>query len=338
MEGPGGYQLVGRTVQMWNPYRVTTNFEPGCPWLLRFFDQVRFFPVSAADLLEMREAFPYGVYQVEVESTPFTLRRHYELLSTIASDAARFKIRQRAAYLAERERWAAAGQPEFVTPPDMPPANASTELPDGCEAIRSPVTGSVCQMAVKPGQRVESGQKVVVLEAMKMEIVIVAPVEGIVEIVHCAKGGMVLAGQNLATVKTARTDTKGGAGGRASYADGRRAPPKLSSGIYQPCGGRLSGLRARGGGGVVASLDLDCGPGAGPRARAHGRPVAAPGGSAIRGQGQHRHWRGGAHSGVPVLCVYADTNRERRAPPARGGRHSRRQDQHGSVCDRTRGH
>jgi urea carboxylase len=212
MEGPGGYQLVGRTVQMWNPYRVTTNFEPGCPWLLRFFDQVRFFPVSAADLLEMREAFPYGVYQVEVESTPFTLRRHYELLSTIASDAARFKIRQRAAYLAERERWAAAGQPEFVTPPDMPPANASTELPDGCEAIRSPVTGSVCQMAVEPGQRVESGQKVLVLEAMKMEIVIVAPVEGIVEIVHCAKGGMVLAGQNLATVKTARTDTKVGAG------------------------------------------------------------------------------------------------------------------------------
>src|SRR4029079_3373294 len=48
MEGPGGYQFVGRTVQMWNTHRATAAFEPGTPWLLRFFDQIRFFPVSAA--------------------------------------------------------------------------------------------------------------------------------------------------------------------------------------------------------------------------------------------------------------------------------------------------
>ena len=35
MEGPGGYQFVGRTLQMWNKYHKTREFEQ--PWLLRFF-------------------------------------------------------------------------------------------------------------------------------------------------------------------------------------------------------------------------------------------------------------------------------------------------------------
>jgi urea carboxylase len=201
MEGPGGYQLVGRTVQMWNTHRATREFEPGSPWLLRFFDQIRFFPVSAGELIEMRDAFPHGTYHVDIEPTGFRLRSYQAFLRAIEGDAGDFKRRQQAAFLAERERWAAAGQPELVDPPDGRPAAAHAEIPEGCEAVRSPVTGSVWQMAIEPGQRVESGQKILVLEAMKMEIVIVAPTQGVVEIVHCAKGSMVTAGQNLATVK-----------------------------------------------------------------------------------------------------------------------------------------
>ncbi|WP_252360082.1 carboxyltransferase domain-containing protein, partial [Acinetobacter baumannii] len=41
MEGPGGYQFVGRTLQMWNRYHEVADFA-GKPWLLRFFDQLRF--------------------------------------------------------------------------------------------------------------------------------------------------------------------------------------------------------------------------------------------------------------------------------------------------------
>ncbi|MEC8428821.1 MAG: urea carboxylase, partial [Pseudomonadota bacterium] len=48
MEGPGGYQFVGRTLQMWNRYRETKEFEQ--PWLLRFFDQIRFYEVSSDEL------------------------------------------------------------------------------------------------------------------------------------------------------------------------------------------------------------------------------------------------------------------------------------------------
>jgi len=49
MEGPGGYQFIGRTLQMWNRYlskqsisSVEGSTDQDKPWLLRFFDQIRF--------------------------------------------------------------------------------------------------------------------------------------------------------------------------------------------------------------------------------------------------------------------------------------------------------
>ena len=55
MEGPGGYQLFGRTCQVWNTYRQTAAFTGGKPWLLRFFDQVRFYPVTSEELARIRD-------------------------------------------------------------------------------------------------------------------------------------------------------------------------------------------------------------------------------------------------------------------------------------------
>lgn len=72
MEGPGGYQFVGRTVQMWNRYRQTTDFKDGKPWLLRFFDQIRFYPVSESELLALRKDFITGQFKLRVEETTFS--------------------------------------------------------------------------------------------------------------------------------------------------------------------------------------------------------------------------------------------------------------------------
>jgi len=68
--GPGGYQLVGRTIQMWNTWRRTQAFADQ-PWLLRFFDQIRFFPVAHDELAEARAAFPHGAYPLRIEDTTF---------------------------------------------------------------------------------------------------------------------------------------------------------------------------------------------------------------------------------------------------------------------------
>ena len=54
---------------MWNRYQQTRDFRDGTPWLLRFFDQIRFYPVSAEELLKMREDFPHGRFLLRIEDS-----------------------------------------------------------------------------------------------------------------------------------------------------------------------------------------------------------------------------------------------------------------------------
>jgi urea carboxylase len=186
---------------MWNTHRTTKEFVPGSPWLLRFFDQIRFFPVGADELLEMRAAFPHGRYGLSIDEGTFSLRQYRQFLHDTTTEAQAFKRHQQAAFDAERERWAAAGQAEFMEQPEAPAPAAQASLPEGCVAVRSPMTANVWQVAVEPGQRVEAGQRLLVLEAMKMEVPLVAAAEGVVEAVHCARAGMVTAGQHLVTLR-----------------------------------------------------------------------------------------------------------------------------------------
>jgi len=202
MEGPGGYQLVGRTVQVWNTYRTTKTFVAGVPWSLRFFDQIRFYPVSTEELQELRRDILHGVFELKVEEADFNLLRYEKFLDSIQPEVASFKARQSQAFNEERERWRLNGQLEVAALPDMPDLDqVEHEVPEGCEAVSAPMTASVFQIAVEPGQRVEAGQKVVVLDAMKIELVIAAPAAGVIEKILCQSGQMVSAGQQLAILR-----------------------------------------------------------------------------------------------------------------------------------------
>src|SRR4051812_31034301 len=78
----------------------------GAPLLLRFFDPIRFYPVGADDLLEIRDAFPHGGYPLRIEEQDFRIRDYHAFLKSIEPESAAFKARQQAAFDAERERWA----------------------------------------------------------------------------------------------------------------------------------------------------------------------------------------------------------------------------------------
>jgi urea carboxylase len=192
MEGPGGYQFVGRTVQMWNTYAERT------PWLLRTFDQIRFHPVSADELLEIRDVFPHGGYSLDIEHQDFRLKDYHAFLASIHDEIPIYKQRQQQAFDEERERW---GAEQFADTPDNVAPMAEDAVPGGCRAVSSPVTASVWSIAVEPGQRVAVGQRLIVLEAMKMEIAVTAPVAGVVEKLHCTLGALVSAGQRLITIR-----------------------------------------------------------------------------------------------------------------------------------------
>ena len=200
MEGPGGYQFVGRTVQMWNRHHQTADFRDGKPWLLRFFDQIRFHPVSAEELERLRAGFPFGLHPLKIEPTSLRLADYRRFLADNADSIGDFKSRQHGAFEAERERWRLAGLNETtVAEPAAPPQESA--IPAGCEAISAPVSGSVWQIKVSPGQQVAEGDELVVLEAMKMEISVRADGPGIVEAVYCSAGKPASAGSALLALR-----------------------------------------------------------------------------------------------------------------------------------------
>jgi urea carboxylase len=198
MEGPGGYQFVGRTVQMWNTYRTTKNFEADKPWLLRFFDQIRFYPVSADELLDMRQQFPLGRMEVKVEESEFHLAAYHQFLSSIQSESADFRKTQQDAFNEERHHWTERGEFDAASEDDLPMlAPDQRQLPPGCATLLAPTTASVWQVQANAGDRVEAGQRMFTLEAMKMEIAVHAAHSGEIVEVLCKPGTLVNSGQPL---------------------------------------------------------------------------------------------------------------------------------------------
>jgi urea carboxylase len=154
--------------------------------------------VSADELLEAREGFPRGRFPLKIESGTFGLADYQKFLKSIEGETAAFNRQRQAAFDEERERWVAAGKNEFVAETSAALVEPTEEAaPEGCSPVPSPITASVWSIAVSPGQRVEAGQKLMVLEAMKMEILVAAPRAGLVVNILSKPGAVVSAGQNL---------------------------------------------------------------------------------------------------------------------------------------------
>ena len=201
MEGPGGYQLFGRTIQVWNTHRQTPPFAPGHPWLLRHFDRIRFFEVTEAELAEARAAFPYGKYPLRIEDSTFSLAAYETFRAANAAGINAFQATQHAAFAAEREDWARRGLNTFEEPDATPPPE-ELPLPAGAKAISATVPGSVWQILVAPDGAVQAGDAVMVIESMKMEVRVLAAASGVVTLAAAA-GQVVRAGQRLGFITPA---------------------------------------------------------------------------------------------------------------------------------------
>ncbi|MEM6856549.1 MAG: urea carboxylase [Pseudomonadota bacterium] len=184
MEGPGGYQLFGRTIQVWNTYRQTDAFVDGKPWLLRFFDQIRFYEVSAEELAEWRRDFPSGRRSLKVEQSTFSLAEYRAFLADNATSIEAFQNKRQAAFDAERAAWETSGEFDRVSRLNEDAQGAAqpeaVTVPDGAQLIEAPFGGSVWKLLVKEGDAVEEGQTIAVIEAMKMESPLESPASGTV--------------------------------------------------------------------------------------------------------------------------------------------------------------
>lgn len=198
MEGPGGYQFVGRTTQVWSPWQQRGAFEPGSPWLLRFFDRIRWYPVDADELLELRADIISGRFVPRVEEGTFSLAGYQAFLAENAGPIAEFRSRQQTAFTAERDAWEAAGEfarAAAAETPAAPPAEVA--VPPGGRLVEAEFAASVWQLNVAPGDEVTAGQPLLALEAMKMESRVHAPVDGVVAQVLARPGDQVEAGTAL---------------------------------------------------------------------------------------------------------------------------------------------
>jgi len=80
-------------------------------------------------------------------------------------------------------------------PPASPPPTPAPENEE--KACRSPIAGVVVRVAAQPGQSIQTGDILLVLEAMKMETNITAPMAGKVASVKVQPGESVQRGQVL---------------------------------------------------------------------------------------------------------------------------------------------
>ena len=198
MEGPGGYQLFGRTIQVWNSYLQSPDFTDGKPWLLRFFDQIRFFAVSAAELGEWRRDFPFGRRSLTIEHEVFRLADYRLFLEKHRESIEAFQSRREAAFGAEREEWARRGERLLdETPLGANSLTQEIELPAGSELVEAPLGGQIWRIHVRIGDRIEKGAIIAAIEAMKTECAVPSPVSGIVRGVYIEERQPIAAGGAL---------------------------------------------------------------------------------------------------------------------------------------------
>lgn len=198
MEGPGGYQLFGRTLQMWNRYRATDAFQK--PWLLRFFDQIRFYPVSHEELDEIRYQFPRGEFSPRIESSRFSLREYQNLLTSEEKEIKDFTGNRESAFEAELADWKASGKINFEAEPELIEI-PEHEVPEGMRAIYSSVAGCVWKITTKAGNRLNSGDTLLILESMKMEIEVLSDFSGTLHKVLVEPGQQIQPGQMIALLQ-----------------------------------------------------------------------------------------------------------------------------------------
>ena len=96
---------------------------------------------------------------------------------------------------------APVSQPAAAPAQAAPAAAAPAAKPAGAgEKVPSPLPGVIIEISVKEGQQVKQGQKLVILEAMKMENEIPAPKDGTITDIHVHKGDTLQEGDPVVTI------------------------------------------------------------------------------------------------------------------------------------------
>jgi len=90
---PGGYQLLGRTVPVWDAEHMNPAYEN--PWLFRLFDKVKFTSVTDNELEEIRRKIEEGTYRYKITSNEtFGYKDYEKFINSVQKEVEEFKKRR----------------------------------------------------------------------------------------------------------------------------------------------------------------------------------------------------------------------------------------------------
>ena len=200
MEGPGGYQLFGRTCPDVEHLPRDRCVRAGKPWLLRFFDQIRFYPGvgRGAARVSRRRFSKASAVEIEPSTVPpqglSCLRSPAMQRASQRSRRASRRPSRPSGRAGKRRHQEATAQPTTGRTISRP----MPQLPPGATAVESPVPGSVWKILVEPGHDVSEGETLIIVEFDEDgDRRLRAVGGGCVREVRCAEGRPVQLGQAL---------------------------------------------------------------------------------------------------------------------------------------------
>ncbi|KAL3951917.1 hypothetical protein ACCO45_013634 [Purpureocillium lilacinum] len=204
VDAPGGYVNFGRTLPGWDKFCVNGVFGDR-PWLFDNFDQLSFYAVDEDEFERIYSRFQAGRFDFEIEPAEFDVDAYARFCESVSEEAAEFRARQEAATAREVERCCGrSGREEQKVEKD--PLPSLDDIDDSLK-IQSGMHASIYKMHAKKAGTIKEGDVLVVLEAMKMEVNVVATEAQVgltVDSIVCAPGDLVKPGDTMIVLSRAQ--------------------------------------------------------------------------------------------------------------------------------------
>jgi allophanate hydrolase subunit 1/biotin carboxyl carrier protein len=193
MDSPGGYQLVGKTINIWNTYN-----DP--PWLLDFFDIVRFYLVSDEDLIRIREDYKLGKYEPMIEPTTISLFEYKSFIESNKDSIREYEKNHDIKEISNRIDWSMIEHFDTNNENSIQDSKEDIDLKD-CYLMKSSHYGNLYEMKVEESEKVKKGQTLALIEIMKTYHELKCPIDATVFKLFAKPGKIVKQGQLIAALK-----------------------------------------------------------------------------------------------------------------------------------------
>jgi urea carboxylase len=196
-DGPGGYMLAGMSIPGVDVLGFKNGYSEDRPWLFEDMDVIKFYEVTEEEYNKDMALWKSGRYEYRVEDTVFDMAHHNELLKETAGEVDAMRTRQKVhqdemtkleiELLVKWEQERAADKPPLdkldrwlngkLKRHPTPSSRCLHTIADpNYVTIDSPVNANVWKVQVKDGETLHNGTVAAILEAMKLEINIMADV------------------------------------------------------------------------------------------------------------------------------------------------------------------